>query len=406
MSFHSPCRFAGSPPRPRAGDEQVAPVLEEEHLELGVLRRRGLDLALVEGQRPLCVAGGAEFERDAVEQRLVVGHVRRFQIVVGFGRGGGDRGADPRVGIVAAVALRVVHRVVGPGGKEKREAVAVLERDGVAGDLHRAAVVQDGELRLVPEAVGQRAGEAEQVPRGPGRRAVRVGQRDRAGVGARLVGGQPRDEDAGRVAAEIFPPEVGAVALVAHVRQGPADVEVAPVAGDSRVLPGQRDVELPKRLVGAEIVVVLLRRLVETGGIIVAGPEAILIEADALAVDAAEDQAAESAIADRQGLAHGVLGGLVVPQLQVSRGRVGRDSEEGRGKRGDDESNRDQAGRAFHEGMEGGGGKRPRDGAIEYRSTEKTTRSEVSHGAELIPRGRARRRRLRLRSNSLDSVVY
>ena len=101
-------------------------------------------------------------------------------------------------------------------------------------------------------------------------------------------------QDAVGVAAEIFARIFHPVRRIADVRQRLADVEIAPVVRDVFVA-GQVDEQIAQILIGAH-------RVVIAGGIFVAGPQAVLVQHDALARRAAGDQPAEAAVADGERL--------------------------------------------------------------------------------------------------------
>ena len=93
------------------------------------------------------------------------------------------------------------------------------------------------QLRLVFQAVGERARKSQAVFPGDGLRVMGIAQFDAAGIAAGPVGGEPDDEDAIGMAAKIFAPVIHAARLVTDVRQRVAEVEVAPVIRDGFHVP-------------------------------------------------------------------------------------------------------------------------------------------------------------------------
>ena len=82
---------------PRAGDEQVAPVLEEQAHQRGILIDWIVPNTLVSGQIP--DASRSQVERDAAEKRLILGQVRGHQRVKRLAYGGFERARRQRHGI-------------------------------------------------------------------------------------------------------------------------------------------------------------------------------------------------------------------------------------------------------------------------------------------------------------------
>ena len=321
-----PLEIGRQPTGPRAGDEQVAAVLEEE-----VLEARVVALGLV-GVEPLAGGQGAllggrlpDAQLDAVEERLVVLHVGGPQRVEGLRRGGAELLGEPRVGRVAAPVPRVVHHVVRACRKQEGQAVAGLELERRSVGRGRAAVVERDDLRLVLEPVGQCARGGQAVGLRGHLRLVRIGQLEGARVAAGLVGREPHDEHLVGVAGQILPLVADASALVAHPCDGLADVEL-PAVARRRVVGGQLEVHVAKCLVGPH-------RAVAARGVLVARPQAVLIELDPLRRGAAEDHRAEPPVADGERLGHPVLRRLAVPQRQVPwRRRRGGEGHCGRGR--------------------------------------------------------------------------
>ena len=87
-SFHRPCRLAGWPPGRLARDHQVAAELKEQRDQRGIAAVGERGDALVGGQ--LGGRRGAEIERDAAEERLVIADVFGAERLVGLLADGGQ----------------------------------------------------------------------------------------------------------------------------------------------------------------------------------------------------------------------------------------------------------------------------------------------------------------------------
>jgi len=217
-------------------------------------------------------------------------------------------GLPPRV-LVGRVAPPVplgVHDVVGGRRKEDGEAVAVREREACLVGFERAALVKDEDLRLVPQAVLQGAGEDEAVVLGGHGSVMGVGQFDRAGVAARFFRRQPRHEHLIGMAAKILAAIGHAAAAVRDADDGLGEVQFAAVFGGVGVS-RQPDEQVAECLVPTHAAVL-------AGGVFAAGPEAVHVELEAFLGHLAEDHGAQSAVADGQGLLLPPRCRLLVPE--------------------------------------------------------------------------------------------
>ncbi len=118
---------------------------------------------------------------------------------------------------------------------------------------------------------------------------MHVGQFDRAGVLAALVGGQPQRDHLRRIAGERLALEPDAAMRVADGVQALADIQPARVVRGAPIVARQVDVQVAERLIRPH-------RLV------VAGPQRDVVELQALARQLAKDHRADAAVTDRQRL--------------------------------------------------------------------------------------------------------
>ena len=142
----------------RTGNQQVTTVLKQQLLQSGInVCLTASSLALVGRQRGLLGGGFAQVERDAVEQRMKILYVRGLERRRNFLRRRVNLCRHARVRVFAAIIRGVIHRVIRARRDNQREAVAILEFERRAVGLQRAAVRQHDQLRLVFQAVVERA---------------------------------------------------------------------------------------------------------------------------------------------------------------------------------------------------------------------------------------------------------
>ena len=208
----------------------------------------------------------------------------------------------------------VIHHIIGPGRQHQGQVVAILELDPAVGRRQRPAVVEHDQPGGVLQAVGQRAGDLDLMALRYRGGLVSIRQLERAGVATGLVGGEPDHENFIRVTAKVLPPEGGAAGRIRRARDGVGQVEFPPVTR-RRCVPWQFEAQIAQHLVGAH-------GIVTTGGVLIAGPKAALVEHEALDRRVAQDQRAHAAVANGQRLVHAFVGRgrFLVPQGQVPGG--------------------------------------------------------------------------------------
>ena len=113
-SFQRPCRVVGWPPGRLRADHQVAAELEEQRHQRGIAAVGEGGDALVGGQ--FGGRSGAEIERDAAEERLVVADVFGAEGLVGLLADGGQGGGVALRGVGGDVAVVLE---VGGGGEDE-----------------------------------------------------------------------------------------------------------------------------------------------------------------------------------------------------------------------------------------------------------------------------------------------
>ena len=296
-----PLKIGRQRSRPRRTDQQIAAILKQQRLQFGVVRLLlVLRQSLVGRQRPRLCRRASQVQGHAIEQPLVIGDVVRFQPLVGRLRRDGEDLFQPGMGRFSEPTLVVVVHVRGAGGKKNRQRIDAGETDGAAVHRERAALVQHQHLRFIIQTVAKRTGGGEFVVRGNGLGVVRVDQADDATVPAGLVRREPQYHHLGRVAAKIFALKRRAAAAVRHAMQRLPDVQLAAIVRGADV--AQLDVQIAQRLIRAGVFVA-----------VAAGPQAVLIELDSLGMDAAENHAADVAVADRQGIRLPHLRRLAIP---------------------------------------------------------------------------------------------
>ena len=216
----------------------------------------------------------------------------------------------------------VIQHVIGPGGNHQRDARAALELQLLIAGADGAAVVNREELRLVFQAVRQRAGKRQRIVFGQRLLPMRAAEHHRARKAAALRCGQAHRHDSRRMTDEILALKRRFADSIAGMRDCVGDVQVAAIidwgfSSSGCLLPGKIDQQFAKHLIPAHLLVIV-------GGNLGAGPQAVFVEDDPLLGHAAIDQPAESAVADWQGLVHAGGGGLVVPENLGRSFRLGR----------------------------------------------------------------------------------
>ena len=321
-------------PWARAGDEQVARVLEVERSERRVAALGERLDTLVDGHRR--ARRRAEVERHAIEELSIVADVGVTQRVDRLDGGAIERGRDRRGRVAADVVEALVAR---RRRDEQRDRVGAAHDDGIIGRGSRAAARQHANAPFEAQRAGHRlsvGGRAAAV-------AVHAAHHEIA-VRRRLDGGalrrrQPRlerdpagtarrevdDDHAIRRAGEHLPRERRPPCRVGHVRRRRGEVQIAAISLDG--IDGvERQVQVAERLVrhlrerlrhhalagqcrriGVATLAqqpphvrdrglgVGIHRVVGT-----AGPQRGLVELQALVGHPAEDHRAETPVADGQ----------------------------------------------------------------------------------------------------------
>jgi len=225
----------------------------------------------------------------------------------------------------AAKAAGRVHGVVGPGGEEQEDFVAGDESQLIPIGLHRAPAGDDAGDRFILKTIVERAGEDQCRAIDGSLLAVCPLKAHDARDGAGAIGGPADDQHLIRMGDEHF-------AAVAHIAKPKLDtrhtgsqVQFATVfLGLVRIF--GRDEQVTEVLVGTHRVV-LARR------VFVTRPQAVFVELDPLAPDAAEHHRAQTAVSDGQRLGRPLPGGLAIAERKgcvAGRwfGRRNRDEQE------------------------------------------------------------------------------
>ena len=325
--------------RTRAGDEQVAPVLEVGRGEARVDRSRAHGReALVRGQR--VPFRRAEIQADAPEERAVVGQVAGEQLAR----------RDASAQRLGAGGLGVSSLEARGRGQAQGHGLGVDDVQSLLVDLHSAALClgrdldREREPFSVPASL-EAAGELEVVvglrqvsapapgheqaarrQRTHGKRLLAV-QGDQEAELRRAVGGQADDDRLIRRAREDLAGEGGVADPVANADDGAVEVQLAAVVRRMLVALhhepqiAQRLIRLQVARPAHELLVgevlgflvaaiadelphrrQVLERLAVDRVVRPAGPEGILVQLDALGGHSPEDHAAQSAVADGQRL--------------------------------------------------------------------------------------------------------
>ena len=171
-----PLQIGRQPAGTRAGDQQIAPVLEKQLLQSGVHRLRGGQFAPVGRLGQLRGSGASEVRRDAVEEALKILLLPGPKRAIALARRRLQGRRQPPMRVLAAVVFGIVHGIVRARGHQQGEIVAVRELQSGAARLERTALVQHPHLPFVFETVVKPARNDQPVAVHDSDPAVRIGQ--------------------------------------------------------------------------------------------------------------------------------------------------------------------------------------------------------------------------------------